>query len=262
MAVGVSAQVVAGLSDTGVPDVGLVHAGFADTAVKQPVPVSAALEPVLGSGLRRGSVVSVTGLAAGSLGLALLAGASLGGAWCAAVGMPELGVVAAAGMGVDPARLVLVDEPGRRWPEVVAALLEAVEVALIRPDGRPNPTVIRRLTALARRHGSVLVATGAWEGAQVRLRVDQASWVGVGDGHGHLRGRRAQVHAEGRGAAGPGRGVWVWLPDPHGGIAAVNAADLGTPSIDSTGIDSTGIDSTGIDAMDTGTSDFPLALAT
>lgn len=204
-----------------------VGVGFADTGGKRPVPVFAALEPVLGSGLHRGSVVSVTGLAAGSLGLALLAGASMGGGWCAAVGLPELGVVAAAGMGVDPARLVLVDEPGQRWPEVVAALLEAVEVALVRPDGRPHPVVIRRLTALARRHGSVLVAAGAWEGAQVRLRVDQASWVGVGDGHGHLRGRRTRIHAEGRGAAGPGRQTWVWLPDRRGEIAAVRTADLG-----------------------------------
>jgi hypothetical protein len=183
-----------------------------------PVPVPSALEPVLGDGLRRGSVVSVTGPASATLGLALMAEASSRGGWCAAVGVPELGVAAAAAMGVEPARLVLVDEPGRRWPEVVAALLEGVEVVLLRPDARPNPTVIRRLTALARRHGSVIVSAAAWDGAQVRLRVREASWEGVGNGHGHLRGRRALVHAEGRGAAGPGRQAWVWLPDREGQI--------------------------------------------
>jgi hypothetical protein len=215
-----SAQVNALLSGKALTETGAKNAA--------PVPVPSALEPVLGAGLRRGSVVSVAGLAAGSLGLALMAGASSAGGWCAAVGVPELGVAAAVGMGVDPARLVLVDEPGHRWPEVVAALLEGVEVVLLRPDGPPSPTVVRRLTALARRHGSVLVAAGAWEGAQLRLRAGEASWAGVGDGHGHLRGRRALVHAEGRGAAGPGRRAWVWLPDHNGTVTAVAASELET----------------------------------
>ncbi|MBC6459163.1 hypothetical protein [Actinomadura sp. HBU206391] len=206
--------------------VGAVPIGSAlpEPGTKMPVPVPSALEPVLGNGLRRGWVVSVTGPAAGSLGLALMAEASSAGGWCAVVGVPELGVVAAAGMGIEPARLVLVDEPSQRWPEVVAALLEGVEVVLLRPAGRPNPTVVRRLTALARRHGSVLVSAGAWEGAHVRLQVREASWVGVGNGHGHLRGRQALIQAEGRGAAGPGRQAWVWLPDPDGQITAASTA--------------------------------------
>ncbi|GAA2072429.1 hypothetical protein GCM10009780_05260 [Actinomadura alba] len=220
------------------------------TRAPAPVPVSRALEPVLGNGLRRGSVVSVAGPAAGSLGLALMAEASSAGGWCAVVGVPELGMVAAAAMGIEPARLVLVDDPGQRWPEVVAALMEGVEVVLLRPGGRPDPTVARRLTALARRHGSVLVSAGAWEGAHVRLQVREASWIGVGDGHGHLRGRQALIHAEGRGAAGPGRQAWVWLPDPDGHITAATPTRLEAT-------DDSGLTTTAPDPVH-----YPLAVAT
>src|ERR671911_3227801 len=170
-------------------------------------------------GLRRGQVVSVDG--GGSLPLALAAGASSEGAWCAVVGMPECGVLAASDMGVDPGRLLLVDEPGGRWPEVVATLLGPVEVVLLRPRARPSVVEVRRLTAHARRHGAVLVVAGAWQGAYLRLRVASSLWTGLGDGHGHLRGRRVQVVAEGKGRP---RAAWLWLPDPDGKVASAGLA--------------------------------------
>ncbi|MGI8332924.1 hypothetical protein ACRYCC_23480 [Actinomadura scrupuli] len=186
------------------------------------VPVLPALRPVLpGGGLRPGTVVCVDGPGAGSLGLALIAGAcrdplAPGGGWCAAVGLPELGVLAATGMGADPARLLLVDEPGDRWPDVLATLFEAVGLVLVRPPHRLAPGVSRRLTALARRHGCVLAVAGDWAGAQLRLRADTSEWTGLGDGHGQLTGRRTRVVAEGRGAAAQGRDTWIWLPGPDG----------------------------------------------
>jgi hypothetical protein len=181
------------------------------------VPVLPSLGPLFpDGGLRRGSVVSVA--EPGYLPLALAAGASGGGAWSAFVGMPEAGMLAAAGMGVDLDRLLLVDEPGERWAEAVAALLDGVELVLVRPPVRPAGAVRRRLGALARRHGSVLVAVGSWEGAALRLRVGSSLWLGLGEGHGHLRGRRVQVVAEGRGGAGRPRVVRLWLPAPDGTV--------------------------------------------
>jgi hypothetical protein len=209
------------------------------------VPVVHALRPLIpAGGLRPGSVLRLgrdaetsagAGLGelsgAGSLGLALMAGASQSGVWCAAAGLPELGVVAAAEMGAEPERLLLVDEPGHRWPDVVAALIEAVDLVLVRPPERTGPAVARRMMALARRSRCVLVVAGDWPGAQLRLRVDAAEWSGLGTGHGQLRGRRAHVVAEGRGAAGPGRRTWMWLPGPDGTVspAEAPAADARPP---------------------------------
>lgn len=193
------------------------------------VPVMPALRPVVpGRGLRPGWVIRLGGpgaaaLGAGSLGLALLAGASRGGAWCAAIGLPELGVVAATEMGAEPARLLLVDEPGRRWPDVVAALIDAVDLILVRPAERPSATAARRLAALARRGRCVLAVHGVWPGAQLSLRTDTVEWHGLGDGHGHLQGRRARVVAEGRGAAAPRRTAWVWLPGLDGTVSPADA---------------------------------------
>ncbi|WP_225993678.1 hypothetical protein [Actinomadura rudentiformis] len=197
------------------------------------VPVLPALRPVV-PGLRPGSVVGLAGTGSASLGLALVAGVSQHGGesgtggWCAVVGMPEFGVAAAVGMGAEPGRLLLVDEPDGRWPDVVAALIEAVDLVLVRPPERPGTAAVRRLSALARKHGRVLTVTGHdWPGTAIRLRVDQAEWIGLGDGHGRLRGRRARIVAEGRGVPGAGRHTWVWLPGPNGEVASYEPAVAG-----------------------------------
>jgi hypothetical protein len=170
------------------------------------------------------------------------------GRWCGVVGIPEYGTLAAADMGADLDRLLLVDEPGERWAEVVATLLPATEVVLVRPPARPPAGLSRRLTALARQHGAALVVAGAWEGARLRLQVTASLWTGLGDGHGHLQARRVKVVAEGRGAGGRPRSAWLWLPSPDGSVAAANLVavpdgkeavpEIGAPG--SAGRDSTG----------------------
>ncbi|GAA0580111.1 hypothetical protein [Actinomadura livida] len=202
-----------------------------DTAppgARDTVPVLPALGPAVPGGLRPGSVVGLPGPGAASLGLALVAGVSRHGGedgtggWCGVVGLPEFGVAAAAGMGAAPERLLLVDEPGERWPDVVAALCEAVDLVLLCPPERPGAAAVRRLSALARKHGCVLTLTGAfagdWAGTRLRLRMDGVVWDGLADGHGRLTGRRAEVVAEGRDAPGPGRRARVWLPAPDGTV--------------------------------------------
>ena len=78
----------------------------------QRLPLLPALERLVpGGGLRRGSTLSIDGMAATSLALAAAAGPSRDGAWVAAVGFPSLGLLAAAELGVALERLVLVAEP-------------------------------------------------------------------------------------------------------------------------------------------------------
>ncbi|MQA86916.1 MAG: hypothetical protein GEV03_20375 [Streptosporangiales bacterium] len=179
-------------------------------------------------GLRRGSTVAVaptTG--ASSLLVALVAGASRANGWCAAVGMPELGAMWAAEMGMALDRLAAVPQPGRWWPTTVAALLEGVDVVLVRPSERPTAREMRRLTARARERGAVLVVAGPWEGAELRLAVTASRWQGVGMGHGHLRARELRVRAEGRGAAARPREATLWLPGPGSGPGPGAVADPG-----------------------------------
>lgn len=184
------------------------------------LPVLPALRPVVPR-LRRGQMVEVDG--AGALSLALLAGASQDGWWCGVVGMPDCGLAAATEMGCELDRFLMVDEPGERWVDVVAVLLEAVDVVLVRPPVLPPSPMVRRLAALARKSGSCLVVAGGWEGSMLRLRVASALWTGVRHGHGHLRGRRVKVVAQGRGADARPRSAWLWLPGPDG---SVSSADL------------------------------------
>lgn len=170
------------------------------------LPVLGALEPLFpGGGLRRGSTVSVSG----SIGLALriVAGPSKAGAWCATVGIPSLGLAAAAEAGIALDRFPMVADPGGDWATVTAALLDAFDVVLLGSPRHNNAA--RRLEARARERGSVLVVAGEWSGADVRLAVARSEWEGLGDGHGHLRRHRLEVVGTGRRAAARERRVEI-----------------------------------------------------
>ena len=181
-------------------------------------------------GLRRGSTVAVSGST--SLALALLAAPSAAGSWCAAVGLPSLGLVAAAELGVALERFPLVARPGGEWPAVVAALLEAVDVVLLCPPPHVRTADARRLVARARERGAVLVVTGSTGlPADVRLTVASAEWEGIGRGHGRLRARRMAVVASGRGAAARERRVSLWLPGPAGTVGLVSEPRDGAAQI-------------------------------
>jgi hypothetical protein len=184
------------------------------------LPVLPALRDLLpAGGLRRGSVVTSEDW--GLLCLALAAGASADGAWCAVVGVPSFGVRAAADLGLDPGRLLLVPEPGRGWPQVVASLLDGFDVVLLHPPDQPSAQLRHKLEAATRRYGSVLVVAGDWPGAQAHLAVTDAQWTGIGAGHGRLRARRVRIVAAGRGSGGRPRSAWLWLPGPDGAVSVI-----------------------------------------
>src|SRR5262249_3330408 len=125
------------------------------------LPVAHQLADLLpGRGLRRGSTVAVSrGISPGAttLMLALIAAASKGGSWCAIVGVPHLGLVAAAEMGIALERTALVPYPGAHHDKVVATLLDGFDIVVAATPGRPAPMLRSQLAARARQHGSVLI---------------------------------------------------------------------------------------------------------
>ena len=182
-------------------------------AGEQKLPVLPVLEGLFPrKGLQRGTVIAVSST---SLALALLAAPSAEGSWSAIVGLPDVGMLAAAELGIDLARCALVPDPGPAWPTIVAALLDAIDVVVLRPPvARPRASDARRLGARAKERGAVLVVIGqSWpEGPDVRLQVTSSTWSGLGDGHGALATRRLDVTASGRGASARERRVSVPLP--------------------------------------------------
>ena len=193
-------------------------------AGERTLPVLPALAGLLPeAGLRRGSTVAVDGVGATTLALALGAAASAAGSWTAVVGLPSIGLAAAAELGVVLERLVVVDPPPEQWAVVVAALLDAVDVVhASRPPGRVSLGDARRLVARARERGAVLVGgSGALGpvGADVRLRLGPAEWRGpAAGGAGRLTSRVVEVVAGGRGAAARERRVVLELPGPDGAV--------------------------------------------
>lgn len=162
--------------------------------------------------LRAGGTYQVAPAYGGAgLALALLSGPSAGGAWGAVVGMADLGVEAAASLGVRLDRTVLVPDPGDLWLETVAALVDVVTLVVVRPTGRVSEAQAAKLAARLRTREAALVSLGHWPRADVRLACEAPRWSGAGRGEGHLRARRVTVAVQ-RGTAPPRR-TDLWFPD-------------------------------------------------
>jgi hypothetical protein len=187
------------------------------------LPVLAPLEAVLPEGLRRGTTVNVTNSV--SLLLALLGGPSAAGAWCATVGLPAISAEAAAEYGIDLSRLAIIAAPGAGWLTAVGALLDAVDVVVVRPPTQVSDGDLRRLAARARGRDAVLMpylgGRPRWPRADLELAAHTEQWTGLGAGHGRLHARQVTVAATGRGRAARPRSVTCWLPAINGGIAPV-----------------------------------------
>jgi hypothetical protein len=153
-----------------------------------------------------------------SIMLALLAEASRAGAWCAVVGLPELGLQAAAELGVALDRLALVPHPNTQWTDVVAALIDGFDI-VVTTTSQIDARSANRLSARARQRDCVLIPVGTWDTPDLVLEPVQSEWVGIRPGHGRLKCRHLTVAAQGRGAAARPKQVDVWLPTPAGGIA-------------------------------------------
>jgi hypothetical protein len=177
------------------------------------LPIDGQVAPLLPwPGLRRGATVAVSGST--SLLLLLLAGAMRDGSWCAVAGVPHLGCVAAAEMGVPLDRLALVPNPGPDWPTVVGALIDGFDLVVVGVAGAVADGIVRSLQARARQRGCVLVPVGAWPGSDVVLEVTGRRWEGLGHGHGRLRRQYLNVASTGRGRAAQRRTATVMLGQP------------------------------------------------
>jgi hypothetical protein len=187
------------------------------------LPVIADLLPK--GGLRRGSTVAVRG--GTSLLFTLLARATETGSWAAVVGMPDLGLRAAAELGVAVERLALVRHPGADLARVVAALLDGMDMVTVDP-ARLTDSQAHRLSARARHRGAVLLSTGPWPGADLELTRESATWSGLGDGHGHLVTQELHLRVRGRGAAARPVEARLHLPVADGGMADATRDPFGT----------------------------------
>ncbi len=192
------------------------------------IPMLAPLDALLPSGgLPRGGIVSLQpdGNAAESGGsdaglttllFTLLAGPSK--PWSALVGFPDLGFAAAAELGVDLTRTVLIPQPGADVSQIVSVLVDGMDVIAVHaPNGPIGPPARQRvLASRLRQRGAVLVAVGPWPGADVSLTVSTLGWSGLGVGHGRLRDRELLVRLSGRrlgGAAPEVRMLFTAAPD-------------------------------------------------
>lgn len=157
------------------------------TPAASSVPVHPELAPLFPRGLRAGAVYALHGSM--SAALALLAGPSMAGSWCGVVGVPDLGVEAAADWGVWLDRLALIPRVAAEdWTSVVAALVEVSALVVATPPEHISPGEVSRLLARLRTSGSTLVVLGDWPRTAATLTGRIVRWDGLYDGHGHLSG--------------------------------------------------------------------------
>ncbi len=194
--------------------------------------------PVSRAGLVRGQTVVCEGSAAVSCALGVAAGVTASGSWAAIVGMPSIGLLAAATMGVALERTVLVNwddahrvSDGSRSSvgSALSALVDGMDLVMIsrRCASSLPSSSLRRLQSRAQSKGSVLVIVtestlgNASISADVRLTARPIRWEGMGEGHGHLRRRLVSIEMDGR-RCPQSRRLTIWLPDPTGTLAEFN----------------------------------------
>ncbi len=184
------------------------------------LPAIAALLP--DGGLRRGTAVRCRGCGAPSLALAVAAGPSAAGSWCGTVGLDEVGVLAAAGYGVDLERLVVVRAAAAEWAVAAAVLLDGIDLVVLAPPRHARSAASRTIAARARDRGAVLLVVEERPSfpAELELAVETAQWHGLAEGAGRLQSRRVTVVARGRGSAVRPVRQELWLPAATGKVAA------------------------------------------
>lgn len=186
-------------------------AGMQDGVPRIPVATHPALAGLLQ--LRTGGAYEVD---SASLAMMLLAAPSQEGAWSAVIGADDFGIEAAAELGVDLTRTVLVPDPGEQWLEATAALVDVVTLVLLRPPPGVTERTASRISARLRKRSSALIAWGRWPGSEARLSLQSSTWSGLDAGHGRLRSRRVTVAVR-RGSA-PAREAELWLPAEQGPV--------------------------------------------
>jgi hypothetical protein len=144
-----------------------------------------------------------------SLATALVAGPSQAGEWIAFVGVPDLGLEAAAQFGVDLERTVMVPHPGELWLSVTAGVLDVANVVVVKPPTPVAAQQAERLKSRLRMKDAALVCWGEWPRSDATLTITESSWLGLGRGHGRLRARRVVVSVR---QGGPVRHIPLWLP--------------------------------------------------
>ncbi len=180
------------------------------------------------AGLVRGRVVGCTGPAAMSLAVALAARATTAGSWLAVVGVPMLGVEAAAELGVPLSRLVAIDADGRpaAWAERVGAAADGFDLIVTRPPSGAE-RVVRKVRQRLQARGVVLIAVAPSSpglACDIEFSTTAVEWAGLGDGHGALVGRRATVRLDGRRVPRPVERE-LWLPGADGRVTEVAGLD-------------------------------------
>lgn len=136
----------------------------------------------------------------GTLLAGLLAAVTGAGGHAAAVGLPRLGLLAAAEMGARLDRLALIPDAGRDAAEVAAVLLDGMDVVVLDLGGATVPAARARvLAAKARGKKAVLLVTGgSWPVPDLSLKTRVTGYSGLGAGSGRIRsiGLDIEVRAE------------------------------------------------------------------
>ncbi|MBL1075072.1 hypothetical protein JK358_11775 [Nocardia sp. 2] len=190
---------------------------------REALPVPSALVNLLpDGGLAKGSVVIYRG--AHSLLSGLLAAVTGAGGHAAVVGLPRLGLLAAAEMGARLDRLAVVSDPGSDPLEIASVLLEGLDLVVLGLNGLNVPqSRTRVLAARARSKNSTLLVTGGtWSGPALHIDTHVTGYSGLGRGCGRLRTVRLDISVRGR-AAQPRHGHLAL--SPHDGKVEWVATD-------------------------------------
>ncbi len=165
------------------------------------LPVPAPLrEAMPGGGLAHGTACLFSGTPLVLMGV--LAEVTRAGGHAALLGLPELGLLAAAEMGADLRRIALIPRPGRDPAQIISVLLEGMDLVVLGPGSLDvAPARARALNARLRGKKTVLAVLGTeWPGARTTVAAHVRRYAGVSRGKGRLRSLELLITVQRRGS--------------------------------------------------------------
>lgn len=162
------------------------------------LPVPDSLAGLLPAGLPRGAVAVLSGARSPVIGV--IAAVSAAGGHVAIVGLPDVGLLAAAEMGADLSRLAVIPDPGADPVEVAAVLIDGMDLVVLGLAGGSVPAArARAVTARARQRGCALLVTeGRWQGASLQMEARVCDYQITPGARGRIGGVRVSVRSRWR----------------------------------------------------------------
>lgn len=153
-------------------------------ADRDTIAVHNALTTLLPHGLTPGSITTTQGST--HTALTLITQHTTNAGWVAIIGAPNINYTTLQDLGANLNHIIVVPHPNENTPQIIAALIEGVDLILLGPAVTLTHAEQRTLTARNRERGTHIISQKPWANARTHITTTHGTWHGTNKGLGRL----------------------------------------------------------------------------